>query len=56
MKRASEVNNVTICIRQRSEITNSQSDFPLFDFATTYDYKNWYPLRIAVTLNDSRYW
>jgi hypothetical protein len=56
-KRNTEANNVTICILGRSDIQNSASDFPLFDFATTYDYKNWFPLRITgVTFSENKYW
>ena len=54
-RQASEVNNFTLCIDGRVDIKNSDNDFPILDFATTYDFKNWIPLRANISFDGSRY-
>eukprot|EP01091_Cochliopodium_minus_P010841 TRINITY_DN2969_c0_g1_i1.p1 TRINITY_DN2969_c0_g1~~TRINITY_DN2969_c0_g1_i1.p1 ORF type:complete len:1632 (-),score=307.08 TRINITY_DN2969_c0_g1_i1:69-4694(-) len=54
--RATETNNFTLCLDYRSDISNSASDFPLLNFASTTDYKTFQPMNLTgVTFNGKQY-
>lgn len=45
----------TLCVDKRSDIANSQKDFPVLDFAISNDLKSWVPIETNITFDGKKY-